>query len=151
MGMDVYGTEPIDPKGEYFRNNVWWWRPLWDYCITHHPDPAAKVENGHSNDGDGLNATDATKLGTLLKQDILSGKVDSYEEKYKQELESLPMAKCEHCSGTGIRNDEYVQGTCNACQGEGKVKHWAASYPFNKENVQEFSEFLVNSGGFSIC
>jgi hypothetical protein len=28
MGMDVYGKEPKSDKGEYFRNNVWWWRPL---------------------------------------------------------------------------------------------------------------------------
>ena len=31
MGMDVYGLNP----DKYFRNNVWWWRPLWDYvCNT---------------------------------------------------------------------------------------------------------------------
>ena len=32
MGMDVYGIAPTSERGEYFRNNVWWWRPLWDYC-----------------------------------------------------------------------------------------------------------------------
>jgi hypothetical protein len=151
MGMDVYGSDPITEKGEYFRNNVWWWHPLWDYCLTHHPEPAAKVKNGHSNDADGLDSADATKLGTLLKQDLLSGKVDSYEAKYKEELEALPLSECIHCSGTGIRNDEHVQGTCNACAGEGKVKHFETNYPFSKENVEEFSEFLINSGGFSIC
>ena len=31
MGMDVFGLEPRKEKGEYFRNNVWWWRPLWDF------------------------------------------------------------------------------------------------------------------------
>ena len=20
--------------GVYFRNNVWWWRPLWNYCLA---------------------------------------------------------------------------------------------------------------------
>ena len=64
MGMDVYGLNPqlksekpeIDfsnateeqrteyfeamdtfeqqNPGFYFRNNVWWWRPLWDYVCT---------------------------------------------------------------------------------------------------------------------
>lgn len=28
MGMDLYGKKPLNPVGEYFRNNVWWWRPL---------------------------------------------------------------------------------------------------------------------------
>ena len=31
MGMDVFGLAPKEEKGEYFRNNVWWWRPLWDF------------------------------------------------------------------------------------------------------------------------
>ena len=30
MGMDVYGREPLTKEGEYFRANVWSWRPLRD-------------------------------------------------------------------------------------------------------------------------
>ena len=33
MGMDVFGKNPTDEKGAYFRNNVWFWHPLWDYCL----------------------------------------------------------------------------------------------------------------------
>ena len=43
MGFDVYGKDP-DPgsgSGEYFRNNVWWWRPLRD-----NPDFQALVASG---------------------------------------------------------------------------------------------------------
>jgi len=54
MGMDVMGMNATSEKGEYFRNNVWWWRPLWDYCLNEHGDIAGQVEHGHSNDGDGL-------------------------------------------------------------------------------------------------
>lgn len=28
MGFDIYGQAPKSPSGRYFRNNVWWWRPL---------------------------------------------------------------------------------------------------------------------------
>lgn len=28
MGMDVYGRAPSSPAGEYFRANVWSWRPI---------------------------------------------------------------------------------------------------------------------------
>jgi hypothetical protein len=38
MGMDVYGKDAVSEKGEYFRNNVWYWRPLWNYCIEVAPD-----------------------------------------------------------------------------------------------------------------
>lgn len=151
MGMDVYGKKPENERGEYFRNNVWWWHPLWDYCLTQHPEPAAKVEHGHSNSGDGLNSQDAKKLGMLLKQDLLSGKVDAYEDMYKKEQDALPEQDCVICNATGIRNDEYVQGTCNACSGKGKTEHFAKNYPFAKKNVEDFSEFLINSGGFEIC
>ena len=35
MGMDVYGLEPRKEKGEYFRNNVWWWRPTLGLRCSH--------------------------------------------------------------------------------------------------------------------
>lgn len=28
MGFDIYGRKPSSDAGKYFRNNVWWWRPL---------------------------------------------------------------------------------------------------------------------------
>lgn len=28
MGFDLFGLAPKNAKGEYFRNNVWWWRGL---------------------------------------------------------------------------------------------------------------------------
>ena len=31
MGMDLSGFNPKSEKGDYFRNNCWWWRPLWDF------------------------------------------------------------------------------------------------------------------------
>ena len=41
-----------------------------------------------------------------------------------------------------MRNDEIVKGTCNACTGEGKVRHWDTHYPFDVENVKEFAQFF---------
>jgi hypothetical protein len=151
MGMDVYGVKPKTEKGEYFRNNVWWWRPLWDFCLDNYPELAGKVENGHCNSGHGLNATDSKRLATLIKKDLESGKVHEYKIKREAYLNSLPLRGCEHCDSTGIRNDEYVKGTCNACKGVGQVKDWATQYPFDVNNVIQFQEFLDNCGGFSIC
>jgi len=151
MGMDVYGTEPINELGSYFRNNIWWWHPLWDYCLDFHPDPAAKVKEGHSNSGDGLDSEDSIKLGNLLKKDLVSGKVKSFEEKYTKRMQSLPLEECSSCKGTGVRDDVFVQGTCTSCDATGKTKPFEANYPFSELNVKEFSEFLVNCGGFTIC
>jgi hypothetical protein len=160
MGMDVYGREPISETGTYFRNNVWWWRPLWNYCITQHPDLTEQVVDGQSNSGDGLDAKNAFALGKRLQEDIDSGVVAQYEKEYREYIEALPMNDCEYCQATGHRvweansinnnTNEPFTTICNACNGEGKVEDYAANYPFSVQNVQEFSKFLVSSGGFNI-
>lgn len=172
MGMDVYGKNPTSDKGSYFRNNVWWWHPLWDYCLNLHGDICDKVEYGHSNDGDGLDADDARSLGLRLMMDIERGTTADYEANRNEYLASLPMTECQWCEGTGIRTDAVGQemgmptkelpeaeaiiygrthGTCNACQGAGRQQAWETQYPFSVENVQEFAIFLLDSGGFEIC
>ena len=42
-------------------------------------------------------------------------------------------------------------GWCNGCDGIGTQEHFAHHYRFEVENVKEFGEFLVASGGFEIC
>ena len=39
--------------GVYFRNNVWWWRPLWDYVYQLNDDILTEEDHelGHSNSG----------------------------------------------------------------------------------------------------
>jgi hypothetical protein len=161
MGMDVYGREPISEVGSYFRNNVWWWRPLWNYCITQYPELTEEVaDNGHTNSGDGLDAKNAYELGKRLQEDIDSGIVAQYEKEYKEHIESLPFIDCTYCNGTGKRlwapnslgndTDKDILSECNSCHGNGQVKEFASNYPFSVENVQEFSKFLVCSGGFNI-
>jgi hypothetical protein len=172
MGMDVMGVNPTSEKGSYFRNNVWWWRPLADYCIENHPDIAEKCEYWHSNDGDGLDAEDAYALAERLMADIAEGKVSEHERNYNEWRASLPREACELCECTGIRTDKVgvdmgmpekelspevsiltgrTHGWCNACDGVGTQESWLAGYPFSEENVKEFAEFLMDSGGFQIC
>ena len=44
-----------------------------------------------------------------------------------------------------------THGWCNGCDGVGTTESWLAGYPFSEENVKEFAEFLMDSGGFQIC
>ena len=171
MGMDVFGTAPKSEKGEYFRNNVWWWRPLWDYCTIVGDEIVADVD-GHSNGGDGLDAERADDLSVILYNEIASGRTAIYEAMYRNLIASMPREVCVTCEGTGIRTDAVGQdmgmperklddaiavvvgreyGFCNGCQGEGLRDPFDASYPFDVENVQKFAEFLKDSGGFKIC
>jgi hypothetical protein len=173
MGMDVYGKKPLTEIGEYFRNNVWWWRPLWQYCVEQHPDiiDPKTAESGHFNSGAGLNAGKAKALGKALLEDISNGTADKWRDDYYAVIATLPMEECKLCDTTGIRTDEVgkrsamdtkeldhdlatllgrTHGWCNGCNGEGHTPPWEAGYPFEINNVREFAEFLLNCGGFEI-
>jgi hypothetical protein len=176
MGFDLYGLKPdgaeqpeVDwddeesrkkywewqnnNKGAYFRNNVWWWRPLWDYVcdVCSGILTEEQMGGGNSNDGIEISKPQAKSIADRLDELLLDGSVKKYEGEYKKCLEELPLEECSICKGTGVRDDEYVKGTCNGCSGKGKVESWATSYPFSEKNVQEFSVFCRHSGGFSIC
>ena len=122
MGMDVYGKNPKDEPGKYFRNNVWWWHPLATYCLLIAPTVAEKCKMWHSNDGDGLDEADTVLLWAMLKAEIDSGRCAAYEKEHKAHIASLPKKICTHCNGTGSRTDEVGRsmgldkpGGCNAC------------------------------------
>ena len=171
MGMDVMGRKPKSEKGEYFRNNVWWWRPLWNYVEFIAPDLVGDV-NGQTNDGDGLNAPESEELSKRLLVSLENGACKKYEAEYNEHLSQLPTEPCKWCETTGIRRDSVglengmptkelssevasmlgrTHGWCNGCDGMGWSPNWETHYPFSQDNVKEFAEFLAESGGFSIC
>lgn len=171
MGMDVFGVKPTQHTGEHFRNNVWWWRQLWQYCYSVAPDLCADV-SGHSNDGDGLDASGAMQLAAALRTELDSGRCAAAEQAYNAWKAELQREPCRWCDATGIRSDrvgidmgmvEQVleptaqillgreRGWCNGCGGEGLTDDWRAAYLFSTENVERFAAFLEHSGGFRIC
>ena len=110
--MDKYHN---DNPGVYFRNNVWWWRPLWDFvcmqCDEFMTDE--QIQGGSYNDGKLIDQETAAKIGTKLE----------HIKKRNEELEK---------SGN-------------------KEARFLASYPFSKDNVENFAKFCLESGGFEIC
>jgi len=140
-------------QGAYFRNNVWWWHPLWEFvCIA--CDDVLSEEAKHKgtfNEGYQYDAETALIIADRLKEALEGGSVQVYAEQRQAHLDSLPLETCNLCNGTGVRDDEYVQGKCNNCDGTGKVKNWDAHYPFDADNVKEFEQFCRLSGGFEIC
>lgn len=172
MGMDVYGKNPTSEAGEYFRANVWWWHPLWEYCENKFPELAGKVEHGHTNDGDGLDGEDSKRLAGLIRESIKNGEASAYNGERNAWLAGLERPECELCSGTGIRSDEVgiqngmpervlepevaivlgrTNGWCNGCRGEGHTDAWETNYRFDLEVLAEFADFLDTCGGFEIC
>lgn len=170
MGMDVSGKYPTTEAGKYFRNNVWWWRPLAEYCCEVAPEVAAGCDSWQTNDGDGLDEDDAQELAARLREEIASGRTASYAMDRQARLDALPREKCDLCDGTGVRRDRVgaemgmpekrvetegnprlgEQGWCNGCDGCRSQVPTECWYPFSVENVREFVEFLEGSGGFGI-
>ena len=172
MGMDVIGINPTNERGEYFRNNVWWWRPLADFICNNYGEIASGCEDWHSNSGYGLDAKSSKSLALSLKTDLANGTIENYSKTYNEWRSSLPREACNNCECTGIRNDEVGQelgmptrelkpevqiltgrthGWCNGCDGVGTKESWLAVYPFDVDNVKEFADFLEDCGGFQIC
>lgn len=170
MGMDVYGRQPTTEKGKYFRNNIWWWRPLADMCLVMAPDICAPCTHWQSNDGDGLDADGAKALADVLEQRLKDGTVARYIAERDAYLEALPDEACQLCNGSGVRRDKLAEeagmlkrvinepghprdgqvGWCNSCDGVGHKRPFETHYPADVENVEEFVGFLKDCGGFDI-
>ena len=140
-------------QGAYFRNNVWNWKPLWEFVCELCDEVLSEEEKnkGWFNEGYEYDADTALEIANRLHDALESGFVQKYAERRKEHLAGLPLETCSLCDGTGVRDDEYVQGKCNGCDGTGQVKQWVTNYPFEVENVQEFQIFCRQSGGFQIC
>ena len=123
--MDRYHN---DNPGVYFRNNVWWWRPLWSFVCMHCNDfmTDEQMQSGSYNDGKLIDQETAAKIGTQLEILLEDGTVDKWEEHIKEKNEELKKS-------------------------EDKDKKFMASYPFARDNVKNFAKFCLESGGFEIC
>ena len=109
--------------GVYFRNNVWYWRPLWHFVssVCNNILTEKDIEQGSYNDGHKISKTKANKIAKKLHKLIKDGDVKAYESSYRRHIDSLD-------------SDD-----------------WGNSYPFSEDNVREFANFCANSGGFTIC
>ena len=148
--------------GVYFRNNVWWWRPLWNYVCEICEDVMSEedMEAGGSNDGIEIDEITIECMLIKLRIEIALGNHKKHEEEYMKWQKSLPLEDCPYCKQTGKRQWPEGEADCNACNTEytrkkgipiGKQKSWSCSYPFDAGNIEEFVAFLEQSGGIRIC
>ena len=71
-------------KGKYFRNSVWYWRPLWDYVSIVCDDILSleDKDNGSFNDGHILDSEKASKIAKRLFDELKNKGVERYEQEY---------------------------------------------------------------------
>jgi len=151
MGMDVVGKMPKTPRGEYFRANVWYWRPLWQLTCALGEDiiPEETMDACHYNDGKGLEAGKALKLAQAIYTALENGVVDELVTRFNEAKAEQPRHDCSYCGATGIRTDAVgiaqgfpdkeldaetamftgrMHGWCNSCRGLGTVDSPATWY-----------------------
>jgi len=156
-------------KGVYFRNNWWYWRPMWDFVNEKCNDLIDEelYDKGHGNDGevDQELAIDISKR--ILSKEVLDEakrKQEEYDKdaKPKQKFNEL-LSKAGHLYFDEIIKPMYPDKIVPADLeklDKDAYKKWEAlmfdlqyretSYPFSWENVKEFGEFCAQSGGFEI-
>ena len=124
MGFDISGLASTDVDGEYFRNNVWWWRPLATVIEEVCSDLLTEEQKKglHCNSGVKYSKETAIKIAERLEEEI------------KTEWKIKATAK-------------QIQDNYSFKSSDGKQKF---EYSFSIANVKNFINFAKKSGGFEI-
>ena len=155
-----------DNPGEYFRNNVWFWRPLWVFVCNNCADILNEDDmmGGESNSGYEITEHKAELIGRRLSALLADGTVDevhrinaldrakskAYNDEIKeQQNEIRDKVHKEH--GKDLVPADYPEPYYTEWRNLQNQEKWSAHYPFEKENVENFAKFCLESGGFEIC
>ena len=167
MGFDLYSLgNHKNANGEYFRNNVWWWRRLADFVCEH----TGVIAEEHkyfwqSNSGHEVDEETAKQIAKQLKALIKDGTVSKAIVEVEQEMEKaeknnkfvdrcheMLRAKVEADTGkTNLAPADYPKDDHDTWDWIQSQYSYGSSYPFTMENVEEFIEFCEQSNGFRIC
>ena len=152
--------------GSYFRNNVWWWRPLWTFVVSICDDilNADDINGGHENGGHKISKTKSKRIAARIrkmdKTKVLEGyekqikgivdKATEHNKKVQLEMDAINEA-CHKEHGNDIVPMNYPEPYKKKWNDAYAKQDWAGYYPFDADNAREFAKFCDNSGGFEIC
>jgi len=167
MGFDLYSTKKHHTeKGGYFRNTVWYWRPLADYVLEHTGVIDEKDKRlWHSNDNLHVSKETAQQIANQLKALIEQGHTKKHIKKIEQirksaiehntkvaKLFELLKLKVEKETGKEAPIPrEYPKEDHDLWEFICNLQDYRYSYSFDMENVKDFIEFCEHSEGFTIC
>lgn len=87
MGFDIFGTMPQNSKGEYFRNNIWWWSTTWDFVSEICQDflTIDQIDNGYMNNLYGYPEETAIKIAEKIDEAIKDKRAEKYKKQCKKQ------------------------------------------------------------------
>lgn len=135
MGVDVYGREPSDVCGTYYRASIWNWRPVQQAMAVTCQDLL----------GDDLIAAMITSVGAgPSEQSVCTQMADRLEQ-----------ALASHRSVFAVKSKWRVdaQGQVFSRLAAAIFRPWQTRSPYHidDEQVLKWTEFLRHCGGFSVC
>ena len=160
---DTLNEWETNNPGIYFRNNVWWWRPLWSYVVDSCPFLTEdEAQAGGWNDGKEIDEIKALLIASTLEDLIETGATKKHEKEYednRKKIESknkLIQNKMDKI--TEIVKEKYGELAPKDYPEPHRTewtkllesKDWGGSYPFDEDNVKKFALFCKESGGFEI-
>ena len=167
MGFDLYSLgNHKNENGEYFRNNVWWWRRLADFVCEHtgvieeKNKPEWQSNGGHEVDEEQALQI-AKQLKALIKDGTVSKAIREVEEetkkadennKFVDECHKMLRDKVERETGkSNLAPADYPEKDHDTWSWIQSKYSYGSSYPFTMENVEQFIKFCEDSRGFRIC
>ena len=152
--------------GIYFRSNVWWWRPIWQYVSLFCDDflSVKDIAAGHSNDGETICKTKALKIASRFNRTDRDGTMDAWvkihkdeykkgkkhNDKIQKELRKITKECIKAVKDDNIVPADFPEPFKTRWQNKYNEKDWNGNYPTSKEALLEFSQFCKESGGFDI-
>jgi len=92
-------------KGAYFRNNIWWWRPLWEVVCNICCDILTKrdILAGNYNDGHKISEDKAIAMADRLSKHLDNGFIQEYSDDRAKEMQNKELVDCNICDASGWR------------------------------------------------
>ncbi len=134
MGMDVSGRKPKNKDGEYFRANIWSWRPIHERCeeVNSLYNLGLDMNGWSFNDGNGFTT-----------QEECDKLADAIESRGVEDLVWDGGMYVHPETGTFLKSTK-VRTYCE--EDRKRLSAWKTSAP----HLAEFVKFLRNCGGFEI-
>jgi hypothetical protein len=136
MGMDVFGRNPDSKAGEYFRANVWSWRPIHDLIIWLCSDllDEETLESLSYNAGAGAEDQETcTQMANRFDQWM-----EHNVEGHDIEIEGMQVTP----EGRFVSEQELTKNP---------ELETVTPYETDDEHLKEWIEFLRHCGRFRVC
>ena len=154
-----------EQKGTYFRNNVWWWRPLAHYVLEYTKViDEDKKKYWSTNDFYTVEDEEAVQIAKQLKHLINTGHtkrfsaqwearrktLEIHNDKVDEELNQFTESVKKKMRNDNLAPKDFPEEDHKKWEEIYNKRNSDGSYPFEEESVKEFSEFCKNCGGFTI-